>query len=216
MIEIGGVWLPDGETHLVEWMRKTNRIVDGKLTYQYHKLEEALRWVKQFRVAVDVGAHCGLWAMHLAKAFQTLHAFEPVAAHRECLLSNLAGAPNVHLYPAALGECDGRVSIHTAPTSSGDSWVDLSRDGDIPLIRLDPLLLQEVDFIKLDCEGYELFALRGGEETLLRCRPCVIVEQKPGRAQKYGRAETEAVSYLQGLGAKLRREMSGDFILSWD
>jgi FkbM family methyltransferase len=216
MIEIGGVWLPDGETHLVEWMRKTNRLVDGKLTYQYHKLEEALRWVKQFRVAVDVGAHCGLWAMHLAKAFQTLHAFEPVAAHRDCLLSNLAGAPNVHLYPAALGECEGRVAMHTAPTSSGDSWVDPARSGDIPLIRLDPLLLQEVDFIKLDCEGYELYALRGGEETLKRCRPCVIVEQKPGRAQKFGLPATGAVDYLQGLGARLRREMSGDFILSWD
>lgn len=217
MIQVGGVWLPDGETHLVDWMRQTNKIVDGKLTYQYHKLEETLRHVRAWRTAIDVGAHCGLWAMHLAKRFQFVMAFEPVAAHRQCFEANLRGAPRTwQLFPIALGEKDGSVQIHTAPTSSGDSWVD--GDGDIPMRRLDDLVEPHlpVDLVKLDCEGYELFALRGGEELLKRCRPCVIVEQKPGRAEKFGLPRTGAVAYLQGLGAKLRREMSGDFIMGWD
>jgi hypothetical protein len=104
--------------------------------------------------------------------------------------------------------------METAPSSSGDTRV--AGEGDIPLERLDTFKLEDVDFIKLDCEGYELFALRGAEETLKRCRPCVIVEQKPGRGQRFGLAERGAVDYLQRLGAKLRKEMSGDFILSWD
>lgn len=237
--QIGGIWLPDGETHLVGWMTKMNRVVDGKLTYQYHKLEAALKWVKAWRVAVDVGAHCGLWSMHLVKRFEIVHAFEPVMAHRQCWTRNVdigrqvmcdveAGespaelerlfrsteTPVGILYGVALGETSGRVAIHTSAQSSGDSWVDGA--GDIPLKRLDEFDLADVDFMKLDCEGYELFALRGGEETLKRCRPCVIVEQKPGRAQKFGLLETGAVDYLRGLGAKLRAEMSGDFILSWD
>lgn len=214
MKQLGGVWLPDGETHLVDWMKKTNRLVDGKLTYQYHKLEAALGYVKEWRGAVDVGAHCGLWSMHLADRFALLYAFEPVAAHRECFNMNVLGAAGVYLHPCALGESDGSVSIHTAPTSSGDSWVN--GRGEIPLRRLDDFGITDVDFLKLDCEGYELFALRGAEETLIRCRPCVIVEQKPGRAQKFGLPERGAVDYLQKLGAKLRKEMSGDFILSWD
>lgn len=218
MIEVGGVFLPDGETHLVEWMKNKNEWIGGKLTYQYHKLRETLRYCQfRRRVAVDVGAHCGLWSMHLAKHFESLHAFEPVDAHRQCFVRNVPPdyrPDKVFLYPVALGEQEGRVAIRTAPTSSGDSWVD--GEGDIPLKRLDDFLISDVDLVKLDCEGYELFALRGGEETLLRCRPCVIVEQKPGRAQKFGLAETGAVDYLKGLGAKLRKEMSGDFILSWD
>ena len=216
-----GVWLPDGEKHLIEWMQKTNKLVDGKQTYQYGKLETALQWVKDWRTAVDVGAHCGLWSMHLVKRFCAVHAFEPVAAHRECFDANVpitrnerGRAINPVLYPCALGDREGRVSIHTAPTSSGDSWVD--GEGDIPLRKLDDFDLQDVDFIKLDCEGYELLALRGAEQTLLRCRPCVIVEQKPNRAQKFGLPETGAVDYLEILGAKLRREIAGDFILSWD
>lgn len=215
MKKVGGVWLPDGEQHLVEWMRKKNQVVDGKLTYQWDKLQAALRWVKAWRVAVDVGAHCGLWSMHLYPRFRELHAFEPVAAHRQCWEANMgAERDGALLYPFALGETEGKVAIYTAPTSSGDSWVD--GEGDIPMRRLDDFDLQYVDFMKLDCEGYELFALRGARETLGRCRPCVIVEQKPGRAQKFGLPETGAVDYLQSLGAKLRQSISGDYILSWD
>lgn len=208
-----GLWLPDGETHLTAWMDKVNHVVDGKPAYQYHKLEEALKYVREWATAVDIGAHCGLWSMHLAQHFRQLHAFEPVAAHRDCWVRNMEGRAGL-LYPCALGETEGKVAIRTAADSSGDSWVD--GVGDIPLRRLDSFDFLDVDFIKLDCEGYELFALRGGEETLKRCRPCVIVEQKPGRAQKFGLAETAAVDYLQSLGAKLRKVMSGDYILSWD
>jgi hypothetical protein len=43
----------------------------------------------------------------------------------------------------------------------------------------------------------------------------VIVEQKPGHAQKYGFGETQAVDYLQSLGAVLKAKKAGDFILGW-
>jgi len=148
--------------------------------------------------------------MVMKQTFKEVHAFEPVADHRACFEFN---APGVRLYPFALGEKDGTCSIHTSNGSSGDSWVD--GDGDIQVRRLDDFDLNP-DFIKLDCEGYELFALRGGEKMLKRCHPCVIVEQKPGRAQKFGLKETEAVTYLRSLGAELRCVISGDFILSWE
>jgi len=208
-----GLWLPEHERHLIDWMQKVDVVVDGKPAYQHSKLTRALGYVKQFRRAVDIGGHCGLWSMHLAKRFAHVTAFEPVAVHRDCFYRNVQ-ADNVTLLGCALGEQDGMVSIHTANTSSGDSWVDGA--GDIPMRRLDDYALADVDFIKADCEGYELYALRGGEETLKRCRPCVIVEQKPGRAQKWGLKETEAVDYLKSLGAQLRTVMSGDYVLTWD
>lgn len=222
MKQFGGWHLPVHEEHLIGWMRQVNDVVEGRQRYQGKKQVEALKWCKQFRVAVDVGSHVGLWAFYLAKRFQKLHCFEPVAAHRECFGVNVT-APNVTLHACALGEKEGSVSMNTAPTSSGDSLVKIhsmlaavAGDGDIPMKRLDDFSLFNVDFIKIDCEGYELFVLRGGEETLKRCRPCVIVEQKPGHAQKFGLLETGAVDYLRSLGAVLRKEMSGDYILSFD
>ncbi len=194
-------------------MQQRNEIVDGKPTYQYHKLTKAIASVKSFRTAVDVGGHCGLWSMHLTRRFETVHAFEPVELHRRCFERNVVDNNHV-LYPCALGAADGWCSIHTANTSSGDSWVDAGNE--IPIRRLDDFDLHDVDFMKLDCEGYELYALQGAAETLKRCRPVVCVEQKPGRAQKFGLKETEAVDYLRGLGAQLIAVMSGDYILAWN
>lgn len=162
-------------------------------------------------LAIDVGGHCGLWSKEMTRLFDRVVAFEPVQEHRECFVKNVQG--NYQLEPCALGEKEDLISIHTSKGSSGDSWVE--GKGDIPVKLLDSFDL-DPDFIKLDCEGYEYFALKGGEEMLKRCKPCVIVEQKPGRAQKFGLKETQAVTYLQSLGAKLRGEIAGDFILSWD
>lgn len=218
MIKHQGIWLPDGETHLTEWMSRNGEIVDGKGTYQIKKLRAALSFCRAFRTAVDVGAHVGMWTMQLAKRFEFVHSFEPVAEHRACFELNLdmGGGQhmildNVELYPYALGDHEGRVSIVTEPTSSGDSRVG---DGDtIPLERLDAFNLKDVDFIKLDCEGYELFALKGGEQTIRRDLPTIIVEQKPSHAQRFGLPERGAVEWLESLGYHCVQELSGDFIL---
>lgn len=194
-------------------MTRAGELVDGKGTYQIKKLREALHYCTNWRTAIDVGAHVGMWSMRLAPNFDHVFSFEPVAAHRACFEKNLSNESNVQCYPYALGEIAQQIGIHTAPTSSGDSWVD--GFGNIEMRTLDSFELQDVDFIKIDCEGYEYFVLKGGEETLKRCRPCIIVEQKPGHAQRFGLGEKDAVAYLQDLGAVLRTEMSGDYILSF-
>lgn len=216
--------MPDGETHLTGWMSKSGEMVDGKGTYQIKKLRKALEYCTNYRTAADVGAHVGLWSMQLMKRFAQVHAFEPVPLHYHCLLQNLTdndfddpgGKHSVRTHQFALGEKEQRVRIRTAPTSTGDSWVDsVGHMHDIKMRTLDSFDLQDVDFIKIDCEGYEKFVLMGGEETIKRCRPCIIVEQKPGHAQRFGLGERDAVAYLLSLGAVMRAEMSGDFILSF-
>src|SRR5262249_31186728 len=42
--------------------------------------------------------------------------------------------------------------------------------------RLDDMEFDHVDFIKLDCEGAELPALQGGEQTIMRDRPILYIE----------------------------------------
>lgn len=212
MKQYGGWFFPDHEQHLTEWLGKMNDNRDGRLRYQGKKQDAALPWCKELRGAVDIGAHVGLWSYYLSKTFFHVDAFEPVSAHRECFRANVINR-NVVLHDCAIGDREGMVSLHIGDGSSGDSWID--GEGAIAMKRLDDFTLTEVDFIKLDCEGYELFALRGGEETIKRCRPCIIVEQKPGRAQKFGLGETDAVDYLKSLGAVLRKVMAGDYILSW-
>ena len=163
------------------------------------------------RTAVDVGGHIGLWSYNLAAAFEQVHAFEPVEAHRACFARNVEAA-NVTLHACALGREEGSVSIHTAPTSTGDSWV--KGGGNIPMVTLDSLQLTEVDFIKIDCEGYEENVLRGAVETIERDRPVIIVEQKRDMAtSRFGLEPLGAVKFLQSLGYKVAQEISGDYLM---
>ena len=209
MKQVNGVWLPDEEWEMAKFLMAET--VDGFGAYQLRKLVEGLKWCKKFRTAVDVGAHCGLWAMRLAKRFKEVHAFEPVLRHIECLEKN---APTAFRYHCALGDKDGMVKLSKGVKSTGDTCIAPDGEYEARLLRLDTYDLKDVDFIKLDCEGYELFALRGGEKLIDTYKPAVVVEQKPGKAKAYGLKDTEAVEWLKNKGYVLRGEIAGDYILS--
>ena len=215
MIKHQGVYLPDNEQHLIDWMNKAGEVVDGKGTYQIKKLRAALGYVKSFRTAVDIGAHCGLWSLQLVKQFKHLEAFEPVKEHRNCYEANLSEyASKYNLWGCALGEKEGFIRIETQSDSTGNSRV--AGTGDIPMYTLDSFELDEVDFIKIDTEGFEYFAVKGAEETVKRCRPIMIVEQKGHGTQYHGIRKEAAVELLQSWGMRaMQPPLSGDWIMGW-
>lgn len=212
----GGVWLPAEEEHLVDWMQKVNRIVNGKQTYQYHKLEAAVAKVPQERrrVAVDVGAHVGLWSMHLADLFEVVHAFEPNHELAKCFALNVP-QPNVTRYEMALGPKAGSVSLRRFEGNTGHTMNTLAESGgEIPMNTLDSLNLPVCDFVKIDVEGFEAGVIMGAKETLLRCRPVVIVECK-GFEQHHGFDKDAALRLLKKLGMVDTANIGGDHILVW-
>ena len=209
-----GWWFPDHEAHLQAWMAhpKNKLILNGRQAYQGKKQVAALRHCKQHRVAIDVGGHVGLWSFNLAHEFGTVFAFEPVAAHRECFEKNMVGVgQHVHLKAMALGAEEGSVSIKSEHGSSGNSTV--AGKGDIPMHTLDSLELQDVDFMKIDVEGFEANVVAGGEHTIRTFKPVIIVEQKRDFGSRYGFKPQAAVVLLQSWGYKQVEEISGDHIL---
>lgn len=215
-----GWWWPDGEQHMLEWIAdpKNRVVLHNRPAYQgrkiMHAINLALRY-KRMRVAVDIGAHIGLWTYNLMPIFSAVHAFEPVAAHRECFHLNIIPAKPgavVALHDCALGEHPGSVNIWSNPTSSGDSWV--KGDGDIPLRTLDSFALTDVDFIKIDAEGYEELICRGAELTISTWHPIIVVEQKRDFACKFGLEPQGAVEYLTKThGYTVESVMAGDFFM---
>lgn len=208
----GWLW-PDHEQHMIKWMDSPkNRIkMNGRWSYQGVKQKLVLRFCKSFDTAIDVGGHVGLWSYNFAHAFKQVHAFEPVSAHRECFEKNVQ-QPNVTLHPCALGVEPGSVGIATEEGSSGNSTV-ISK-GDIPMCTLDSFEFQNVSVIKADCEGFEENVMRGGEQTILKYKPTIIVEQKRDMTLRFGLPKLGAVDYLRSLGYEVVQEYSGDFIMN--
>lgn len=217
MIQFDKWKMPDGEKHLQEWMKTVNNRVDGRLTYQYSKYEAAMRRVKYKRNAIDIGAHIGLWSFYMARDFANVFAFEPNPPHQECWYMNMQDKFNAELFDCALGEKSQKVAMETRTSgSSGDTQIALNESGEIYMEPLDDFEIDDVDFIKIDCEGYEDFIIRGAEETIRKSKPCIIVEQKPGHSKRYSLGQNLAVKRIESWGAEVRQVISGDYILSWD
>jgi FkbM family methyltransferase len=214
---VEGFYLPDGEEHLGQFLKDGPEFAGGP-TYQLRKLMQCMPHIRNFRRAVDVGAHCGLWTRVLAQMFRWVDAFEPMPDHVECFEENLAGKifPDasppgaVVLHTQALGAAAQKVRLRTDPTSSGDTYV--SDEGVlVRMIQMDSLGLTDVDFIKIDCEGYESYVLQGSEQTIRKQKPFVIVEQKPGKGKQHGLVDDAACRLLEKWGAKRMFEISGDY-----
>jgi hypothetical protein len=56
----------------------------------------------------------------------------------------------------------------------------------VPARTIDSYNFEEVDAIKIDVEGTEMFVIEGAKDTIDRCRPSVQVEIVPKQCAQYG------------------------------
>lgn len=82
--------------------------------------------------------------------------------------------------------------------------------------RLDDLGIVGVDFLKVDCEGFDYYVMVGAEQTIRRDKPVIVTEQKPGAPSKrYGIPDQQALVLLRSWGYEVQNELNGDFILQY-
>jgi FkbM family methyltransferase len=139
-----------------------------------------------------------------------------VAEFRECLIKNVTKT-NLVIRNEALGNQNTTCDMIITEGNTGHTHVDPQSlgHGTTPIITLDSLELPVVNYIKLDCEGFEYRVLQGAEQTLQRCRPIVVVEQKPHDAYKKEYAQLAAVALLTNLGMSVMATVKDDWILGW-
>ena len=139
---------------------------------------------------IDVGANEGQFARSLRDhGFRGyILSFEPVPAMAPRLASELGRDPLWRHLPLALGDQDGRLTLHVPRRSLFASALPASEYGRtafqdrpfdtlveevVPVRRLDSLFAQlrdelgfERPFLKLDTQGYDLHVLRGAQGSL--------------------------------------------------
>lgn len=211
-----GWCFPDQDTHFCKMLDKN--IANGNpAVYQSPVRLRSFQHVKNKGVALDIGANIGLWSRDLCEHFDRVIAFEPVAEFRACLLENVSH-DNLEVRPWALGEEDTHIKMIVTEGNTGHSHIDGNSigNGNIPMYRLDSLAFDQIDYIKIDCEGYEMNILRGAESTLKTFKPIMVVEQKlhtdTGITED---TQYDAVNLLESWGAKILSRVKHDVILGW-
>jgi FkbM family methyltransferase len=167
-----------GEYFLPDILGSPDRYIRG-----WNQLESSIK-TKHTRSVVQAGGHIGIFPAKLSAMFKRVYTFEPEYQNFQCLVRN-ASAKNVFPQRAALGAANGGRRMDVQPRNTGGH--QLSHDpGEIPMLRIDDLGLTDCDAFVLDLEGFEFFALLGATQTIMRCRPLIIIEEnKKSRGQGF-------------------------------
>jgi FkbM family methyltransferase len=126
------------------------------------------------RLALDIGANHGAWSRELLTRFDRVIAFEPQSE----LAVQLRSVPRLEVREVGLWHEAGVLTLHHNGHDGQTSCLPIegqSRTSDAQAVTLDSLGLAP-DFLKIDAEGAELHILRGGEQTIRKHRPCMLVE----------------------------------------
>lgn len=200
--------------------------IDGKfLLYQNDAISMHLMrgdlWEPHFKTIVsyimprnlnvlDCGANFGYNSVVMGKLLNSdskLICFEPQRKIWEQLKLNLNKNEirNYEAYCKCLSEKSNKV-VHLNQVDYNQSWVNIgdtsigSGGEETTTIAIDDLNLQNVGFIKIDVQGYELFVIRGAINTIKRCNPIIFVELESHQLVKFGCTKEDVVGLLKELG----------------
>ena len=169
-------------THNPLYLKPNSRIV-GK--YIYKMSDNAFIRPREEDYIIDGGAFVGDSVELFMKQTNgrcNIFCFEPFAGNFEKLKELVVTkklAEKVKIYNAALGNKSQSVSISANQSVSARANVNEEREKKNIILqqRLDDLSteIERIDFVKLDIEGAERFALQGAENMLRKYKPQMMV-----------------------------------------
>jgi len=173
--------------------------------YQLNEYKQAVKATDKRRIALDIGANLGMMSARMVKDFEFVHAFEPVVAEH---LKKNVDVDNIKIYDTAVGDKPGTVTMRVGMYHSGGSNIVLDSKRDInqtytevDVVTIDQYNFENVDFIKIDVEGYEWFVLQGCKDTIDRNKPVILMEVHNAKVQKY---RNEIFKFMKDRGYKFK------------
>jgi FkbM family methyltransferase len=183
----GLMHIPDTDICQYDWLAKTG------LSPEYEDIDTVCKLLDELPkgVAIDCGANFGVWTLPLSRHATKVYAVEPQWRISKLLARSVvsSGLDNVTLLSVALSDKTETLRISdldlNKPTNFGGLSIGVDIEGqlgapmrEVSAVRLDDITGagDEVNFIKIDVEGYEDRVLRGAVDTIARCRPLMFVE----------------------------------------
>ena len=158
------------------------------------------RYLHKGMNVVDIGANIGYYLLLFENAVGSQGHVVCVEPSEENLLElesniHLNGFANVVLHKVAVGKEEGTVGLH----SGINSGVVEAGGGkyQVPVRRLDSLVSEKVDFLKIDVEGYEGQVLEGAINIIQRDKPTIFLELHPHIVPQFGFSTRGIIEQLQ-------------------
>ncbi len=203
----------------IKWNLDLNEGIDLSL-YLFGSFEDKITNLKKILpkkdkplTFIDIGANIGSVSLVMAKMFDDLKIFaiEPTnyAFRKLSHNLNLNEELKKKVYLRQLF-----ISNHKKPKSVWSSWnfeksneKHLKHSGTLKEIKQDSFLkldefikeekLKDIDFIKLDVDGYELDVLNSGKEFFKNNRPIIFIEIAPYLYPEFGYTVFELINFMK-------------------
>jgi FkbM family methyltransferase len=172
------------------YIPETCEAFENRTIYEVEDYRFAIEHAKGFSVAIEVGAHVGIWTQQLCNKFDRVIAFEAFEDVYDCLQENVSRCNNLEHHGLAVGPRFGYCYLESKENDSGSGKVvRIMTDHEVTMIALDDFLHpgenggldkdlefeESVDFIKIDVNGYEAYVLDGAIETIKLYRPTLFI-----------------------------------------
>ncbi|AXQ68644.1 methyltransferase [Caulobacter phage CcrPW] len=185
-------------------------VLDGLPNMDVKKVKAASAICKRRRRALDVGANVGITATLLKRTFERVEAFEAVPEIHGALVLNTHKDPDLVAHLIAIGREPGALRFEYKPShgqlshalldGEAPKWDDSFVTDPIEVRTIDSYGYGDVDFIKIDTEGFEGPVVFGAKDTILHCRPVILMEQRGNEALMHGAEVNEASKFVESLG----------------
>jgi FkbM family methyltransferase len=202
-----GWWLPAQVVgSFAKWQREAEAHIHA-----------ARQYVRGYDVAIQAGAHVGIWPWLLESYFKRVYTFEADPVNFQCAERNLDEflSIEVTLTRAALSDRNGTLPWYRSLSNTGKHRPNVlgrgKTDSTVDAVTIDSLDLPACDLICLDIEGYELAALKGAAATIKKFRPVVLVEDLP-HAPWHGLPLRGVAVFLEVRGYRMARRIDNDQI----
>lgn len=196
---------------LQDWVQTNIFFLGG---YEKIELEYLFKILKDDSLIIDVGANIGWYSINLATKLNKgkVYSFEPFSQNYNKLISHIEinKLNNVKPFKIALGQKKENLNINynTNEDNLGMASInikDFNVSERVDVVALDEFLkideLNNLKFIKIDIEGFELEALLGMQKTLSKFKPMLLIEQdKNVLGDKSDEIINKIDVFLNGLG----------------
>ncbi len=163
---------------------------------------------------LDIGGNIGQMALLFAQYAKKVYTFEPIPATSTRLGENIKLnklEKKVILNKVALSNYSGKIQFGLPPESNRGTGSTILTEAsknntiEVDVTTLDEFILQNqihnIDFIKMDIEGAELFALQGMNNLLSKeKKPILILEMTLSMMTEAGYSPKDLLDFLEKFG----------------
>ena len=209
--------LPHGKMFASREDHAIGRVILETGNYEPHVSRVFTDTLRPGMKVLDLGANIGffsLLAASLVGPSGRVYSFEPSPKNVRVLCASQAANGFNHIQVIQAAASDKQELLrYFASSSNGNVGAvggvrpeEILNAETVLALRVDDVIPRDerIDFVKIDVEGYELNALKGGLEMLKRCRPVMVSEFSPeSLVAKSGVSGRGYLEFFERLGYEL-------------